>query len=375
MRTTRRASSPAKRSLSERSCDEPARVGMDTRYSREQVELRSATAALLADLAPRTVADLDDEARQGAPRQGRGVCGMVRVARSRRRRRPAGVRRRGCDRGPRAGAGRGRHARSSARWSPPTSPGAPGAELGDGGTSGGARPDARSISPSCPPAVQPRASPSTAQGSTRGLLLAPDGDDRLQDRRGGPRRRGAGDRSHARARGRSPWSPTRRTRRSVTRSMGPGSTAAGRLALAITVADLVGTMEGVLDTTCEYAKERHQYGVAIGSFQAVQHLLAEARVPRGRFDQRGAVRGLGGRRAAAGLRRWKPARSRRRTARAPPAPCARPPSRCTAGSATPGSASCTCTSAARCCRARCSATRATTCARWHAVDWEYGCGL
>jgi alkylation response protein AidB-like acyl-CoA dehydrogenase len=50
------------------------------------------------------------------------------------------------------------------------------------------------------------------------------------------------------------------------------------LALTITVADLVGTMEGVLDTTCEYAKERHQYGVAIGSFQAVQHLLAEARV-------------------------------------------------------------------------------------------------
>ena len=37
-------------------------------------------------------------------------------------------------------------------------------------------------------------------------------------------------------------------------------------------------MEGVLDTTCEYAKERQQYGVAIGSFQAVQHLLAEARV-------------------------------------------------------------------------------------------------
>ena len=37
-------------------------------------------------------------------------------------------------------------------------------------------------------------------------------------------------------------------------------------------------MEGVLDTTCEYAKERQQYGVAIGSFQAVQHLLAEAQV-------------------------------------------------------------------------------------------------
>jgi alkylation response protein AidB-like acyl-CoA dehydrogenase len=50
------------------------------------------------------------------------------------------------------------------------------------------------------------------------------------------------------------------------------------LALTITVADLLGAMEGVLDTTTEYAKEREQYGVAIGTFQAVQHLLAEARV-------------------------------------------------------------------------------------------------
>jgi alkylation response protein AidB-like acyl-CoA dehydrogenase len=50
------------------------------------------------------------------------------------------------------------------------------------------------------------------------------------------------------------------------------------LALSITVAELVGTMEGVLDATCAYAQERQQFGVAIGSFQAVQHLLAEARV-------------------------------------------------------------------------------------------------
>ena len=37
---------------------------MDTRYSDEQLALRSATAALLADLGPRTVADLDDTTRQ-----------------------------------------------------------------------------------------------------------------------------------------------------------------------------------------------------------------------------------------------------------------------------------------------------------------------
>jgi alkylation response protein AidB-like acyl-CoA dehydrogenase len=49
------------------------------------------------------------------------------------------------------------------------------------------------------------------------------------------------------------------------------------LGLALTSADMVGVMRGVLDITVAYARERRQYGVAIGSFQAVQHLLAEAR--------------------------------------------------------------------------------------------------
>jgi alkylation response protein AidB-like acyl-CoA dehydrogenase len=49
------------------------------------------------------------------------------------------------------------------------------------------------------------------------------------------------------------------------------------LGLALTSADLVGVMRGVLDVTVEYAAERKQYGVPVGSFQAVQHLLAEAR--------------------------------------------------------------------------------------------------
>jgi alkylation response protein AidB-like acyl-CoA dehydrogenase len=35
-------------------------------------------------------------------------------------------------------------------------------------------------------------------------------------------------------------------------------------------------MRGVIDVTVAYAAERKQYGVAIGSFQAIQHLLAEA---------------------------------------------------------------------------------------------------
>jgi alkylation response protein AidB-like acyl-CoA dehydrogenase len=49
------------------------------------------------------------------------------------------------------------------------------------------------------------------------------------------------------------------------------------LGLALTSADLVGLMRGVLDLAVAYAQERRQYGASIGSFQAVQHLLAEAR--------------------------------------------------------------------------------------------------
>ena len=50
------------------------------------------------------------------------------------------------------------------------------------------------------------------------------------------------------------------------------------LGLAAACADLVGTMRGALTLATEYAKEREQYGAAVGSFQAVQHLLADAHV-------------------------------------------------------------------------------------------------
>jgi len=49
------------------------------------------------------------------------------------------------------------------------------------------------------------------------------------------------------------------------------------LGLALSSADMVGLMRGALDISVAYARERKQYGVAIGTFQAVQHLLAEAR--------------------------------------------------------------------------------------------------
>jgi alkylation response protein AidB-like acyl-CoA dehydrogenase len=50
------------------------------------------------------------------------------------------------------------------------------------------------------------------------------------------------------------------------------------LGLVLASADLVGVMRGALSLACDYAVERRQYGRAVGSFQAVAHLLADAHV-------------------------------------------------------------------------------------------------
>jgi alkylation response protein AidB-like acyl-CoA dehydrogenase len=50
------------------------------------------------------------------------------------------------------------------------------------------------------------------------------------------------------------------------------------LGLSLTCADLVGAMSGAVQLACAYAAQRRQYGAHIGSFQAVQHLLADAYV-------------------------------------------------------------------------------------------------
>lgn len=47
------------------------------------------------------------------------------------------------------------------------------------------------------------------------------------------------------------------------------------LALAVTTAELVGAARGTHALATEYAKVREQYGSAIGSYQAVAHMLAE----------------------------------------------------------------------------------------------------
>lgn len=59
-----------------------------------------------------------------------------------------------------------------------------------------------------------------------------------------------------------------------------GPAADGWLALALVAAsaDVIGAMSSALYKAVEYAKERVQYGVKIGSFQAIQHLCADALV-------------------------------------------------------------------------------------------------
>jgi alkylation response protein AidB-like acyl-CoA dehydrogenase len=48
------------------------------------------------------------------------------------------------------------------------------------------------------------------------------------------------------------------------------------LGLSLTCADLVGVMRGAVKLATDYATQRRQYGASIGSFQAVQHMLADA---------------------------------------------------------------------------------------------------
>ena len=45
-----------------------------------------------------------------------------------------------------------------------------------------------------------------------------------------------------------------------------------------TAAQLLGLAQAMLDVTVEYAKARHQFGVPIGSFQAIKHKLADVRL-------------------------------------------------------------------------------------------------
>lgn len=50
------------------------------------------------------------------------------------------------------------------------------------------------------------------------------------------------------------------------------------LGAVLTAAELLGTMQVALDTAVSYAGDRKQFGVPVGSFQALQHLAADAAV-------------------------------------------------------------------------------------------------
>ena len=58
------------------------------------------------------------------------------------------------------------------------------------------------------------------------------------------------------------------------RATGPADDAFDRATLGV-AAQLIGLADHMLTMTVEYAKERHQFGVPIGSFQAVKHHLAD----------------------------------------------------------------------------------------------------
>jgi hypothetical protein len=61
------------------------------------------------------------------------------------------------------------------------------------------------------------------------------------------------------------------------RTLGPADLQAWTaLGLGLACGDLVGTMAGAIGLACDYATSRRQYGAAIGSFQAIQHMLADA---------------------------------------------------------------------------------------------------
>jgi len=70
------------------------------------------------------------------------------------------------------------------------------------------------------------------------------------------------------------WAPARAT----VVAEGPAAAAAFDRGALGTAAQLIGLTRRMLDMTVEYATERRQFGVPIGTFQAVKHHLADARI-------------------------------------------------------------------------------------------------
>ena len=249
---------------------------MDTRYSPEQLELRRSAGALVADLGPKTVDDLDDGSRRQRLAEAVRRAGWLEL-------------RAACDDdGPLAsGVEVAIVARELGRGVADTAFLGPllavdlarqaGVELDEASTS--AVLDATLLDVAVlTPSGETDGVAVDAAGSERGVVLAAEAPGKV--------------RIHEVALG-GPLPATDLTRAVVPVTIADGAATGGldgalltdaevarsrALGLTVTVADLVGVIEGALATTIAYAQERQQYGVPIGSFQAVQHLLAEARV-------------------------------------------------------------------------------------------------
>jgi alkylation response protein AidB-like acyl-CoA dehydrogenase len=251
---------------------------VDTRYSPEQLQLRRSAAALVTDLGPRTVEDLGDQGRR------------TRLADAARRAGWLDLRAAGEDDGPLAsGVEVAIVARELGRVAADTPFLGPVVAVDLARQAGLELEDARASAvldvslvdfAVVPPSGASEGVAVDCAGAERGIVLAGDGE-------------GSGGVTIVEVELGEPAPATDLTRALVPVTIADAGSTHGAegvalaataversraLALAITVADLLGTMEGVLQTSCEYAKERQQYGAAIGSFQAVQHLLSEARV-------------------------------------------------------------------------------------------------
>jgi alkylation response protein AidB-like acyl-CoA dehydrogenase len=74
------------------------------------------------------------------------------------------------------------------------------------------------------------------------------------------------------------WTPGPETRVASGLSAGSGIRRTADRAAVATAAELLGLSDRMITMAADYARERHQFGKPIGSFQAVKHLLAGAQV-------------------------------------------------------------------------------------------------
>ncbi|MFB4309438.1 acyl-CoA dehydrogenase family protein [Actinomadura sp. GTD37] len=251
---------------------------MDVRLSPEQRALREAAARLVDDLAPKTVAELDDTARAAKLDTALAGSGWREL------RAPADGGR------PLASAVEtaivaeelGRGAADAAFLGPTLAAdlrrraGAPDAAPGAAPETVLLRPDLSGLAVAEDGDTRCSGVAVDAQGATSALALARAGDGDGYDLVAVPVAGGAPGRDLTRpiaALDAAPLAPPPGARR----RLGPADIDAwSALALALTCADLVGTMRGAVRLACSYAAVRQQYGVTIGAFQSVQHMLADA---------------------------------------------------------------------------------------------------